>query len=84
MFLRNAGIRLQDYTVTQLRTPQFEVIAIETSKLIIEPKTTYRKQKESAHVTVLDHLINKPSLDISPNWTLVITTVVNKLQLGGV
>jgi hypothetical protein len=41
--------------------------------LQIEPNTTYRKYKESAHMSLTDHTNNEPSLDISPIWTSVIT-----------
>jgi hypothetical protein len=44
--------------------------------LQIEPNTTYRKYKESAHMSLLDHTISQPSLDISPTWTPVITAEV--------
>jgi hypothetical protein len=32
--------------------------------LQIEPNTTYRKYKESAHMSLIDHLNSQPSLDI--------------------
>jgi hypothetical protein len=32
-------------------------------------------------MSLLDHLISQPSLDISPIWTLVITAEVKKLKL---
>jgi hypothetical protein len=48
--------------------------------LQIEPKTTYRKYKESAHMSLLDHPTSWPSLGISPIWTSVITAEVKKLQ----
>jgi hypothetical protein len=32
-------------------------------------------------MSLLDHLISQPSLDISPIWTPVITGEVKKLQL---
>jgi hypothetical protein len=47
--------------------------------LRIEPSTTYTKYKESAHISLLDHPISQPSLDISPIWTPVITAEVEKL-----
>jgi hypothetical protein len=37
----------------------------EAKVLQIEPNTTYRKYKESAHMSLLDHLISQPSLDTS-------------------
>jgi hypothetical protein len=49
--------------------------------LQIEPNTTYRKYEESAHMSLLDHRISQPSLDISPIWAPVITEEVKKLQL---
>jgi translation elongation factor EF-4 len=48
--------------------------------LQIEPNTTYRKYKESAHMSLLDDPIRQPSVDISPIWTPVITAEVKKLQ----
>jgi hypothetical protein len=52
----------------------------EAKVLQIEPNTTYRKYKESAHMSLLDHLTSQPSLDISPTWTPVITAEVKRLQ----
>jgi hypothetical protein len=52
----------------------------EAKVLQIEPYTTYRKYKESARMSLLDHPISQPSLDISPIWTPVITAEVRKLQ----
>jgi hypothetical protein len=49
--------------------------------LQIEPNTTYRKCKESAHISLLDHPISQPSLDISPVWTPVIAAEIKKVQL---
>jgi hypothetical protein len=49
--------------------------------LQIEPNTTYRKHKESVHMSLVDHPISQPSLDISPIWTPVIAAEVRKLQL---
>jgi predicted GIY-YIG superfamily endonuclease len=53
----------------------------EEKGLQIEPNITYRKHKESAHMSLLDHPICQPSLDISPIWTPVITAEVRKPQL---
>jgi hypothetical protein len=39
----------------------------EAKVLLIEPNTTYRKYKESAHMSLIDHPISQLSLDISPN-----------------
>jgi hypothetical protein len=47
----------------------------------IEPDTTYRKYKEFAHMSLIDHMISQPSLDISPIWAPIITAEVRKLQL---
>jgi hypothetical protein len=44
----------------------------------IEPNTTYRRYKESAHMSLVDHLISQPSLDISPMWTPIIAAEVKK------
>jgi hypothetical protein len=49
--------------------------------LHVEPNPTYRKYKESAHMSLVDLPIGQPSLDISPIWTPVITVEVKKLQL---
>jgi hypothetical protein len=46
-----------------------------------DPNTTYRKYKESAHMSLLDHPISQPSLDISPIWTPAIAAEIKKLQL---
>jgi hypothetical protein len=35
-----------------------------------EPNTTYRKCKESAHMSLMDHPISQHNLDISPIWTV--------------
>jgi hypothetical protein len=53
----------------------------EAKVLQIEPNTTYRKHKEPADMSLLDHPISQTSLDISPIWTLVITAEVRQLQL---
>jgi hypothetical protein len=34
-----------------------------------KPNATYRKYKEFAHMSLLDHPISQPNLDISPIWT---------------
>jgi hypothetical protein len=39
----------------------------EAKVLQIESNTTYKKYKESAHMSVLDHPISQPSLDILPS-----------------
>jgi hypothetical protein len=52
----------------------------EAKVLQIEPNTTYRKYKESAHMSLLDHPVSQPSLDVSSIWTPVITAEVEKLQ----
>jgi hypothetical protein len=49
--------------------------------LQIEPNTTYRKYKESAQMSLLDHPISQRSLHISPIWTPVITAEIKTLQL---
>jgi hypothetical protein len=53
----------------------------EAKVLPIEPNTTCRKYKELAHMSLLDHPISQPSLDISPIWTSVITAEGKKRQL---
>jgi hypothetical protein len=52
----------------------------EAKVLQIEPNNTYRKYKESAHMSLLDRPISQSSLDISPIWTPVITAEVKRLQ----
>jgi hypothetical protein len=49
----------------------------EAKLLQIEPNTTYRKYNESAHMSLVDHPISQPCLDISP----IIAAEVRKLQL---
>jgi hypothetical protein len=41
----------------------------EAEVLQIEPNTTDRKYKDFTHLSVIDHSISQPSLDISPMWT---------------
>jgi hypothetical protein len=53
----------------------------EANVLQIGPNTTYRKYEKSTHMSLLDHPIGQPSLDISPFWTSIITAEVKKLQL---
>jgi hypothetical protein len=52
----------------------------EAKVLHIEPNNTYRKYKESTHMSPVDHPVSQPSLDISPIWTPIITAEVRKLQ----
>jgi hypothetical protein len=52
----------------------------EANVLQIEPNTTYRKYKESAHMPPLYHPIGQPSSDISPIWVAVIIGEVKRLQ----
>jgi hypothetical protein len=54
----------------------------EAMVLQIEPNTTYRKYKGYTNMSLIDHPISQPSLDISPFWTPVtIAEVRKKLQL---
>jgi hypothetical protein len=53
----------------------------EVNVLQIEPNATYRKYKESAHMSEVYHSISQPSLDISPTCTPVIAAEVRKLEL---
>jgi hypothetical protein len=48
--------------------------------LQIEPNTSYRKYKEAAHKSLVDHWISQPRLDISPVWTPIIAVEDRKLQ----
>jgi hypothetical protein len=52
----------------------------EAEVLQIEPNTTYRKYKESAHMSLLDHPISQLSLDISPIWTPIIAAEVKNYK----
>jgi hypothetical protein len=56
----------------------------EAKVLQIEPNSTYRKYKESAHVSLIHHPISQTSLDISPIWSAIFTVEVKKLQLSPV
>jgi hypothetical protein len=49
--------------------------------LQIELNTTYRKYKESAHMSLVAYLISQASLDISPIWTPTTEAEVKKLHL---
>jgi hypothetical protein len=53
----------------------------EAEVLQIEPNTTHRKYKESAHMSLVDHPISQPSLDISPIWTPLMVAEIRKLRL---
>jgi hypothetical protein len=44
--------------------------------LQIKSNTTYRKYKESSHMSLVYHLISQPSLNISPIWTPIIVVEV--------
>jgi hypothetical protein len=50
----------------------------EAKVLQIEPNTTYRKYKEPAHMSLIDHPISQLSLDISPIWTPIIAAEVKE------
>jgi hypothetical protein len=52
----------------------------EAKVLHIEPNATYKKCKESAHMSLAAQPISQPSLDISPIWTPIIEAEVRKLQ----
>jgi hypothetical protein len=58
-----------------------KICCCEAKILQIEPNTTYKKYKETAHISLLDHPISQSSLDISPICNPVITAEVKKLQL---
>jgi hypothetical protein len=53
----------------------------EEKVLQIEPNTTYRNYKESAHMYLADHPISQPSLDISPIWNPIAAAEGRKPQL---
>jgi hypothetical protein len=44
----------------------------------IELNTTYRKQKESIHMSLVDHPISQTRLDTSPIWGPIITVEVKE------
>jgi hypothetical protein len=50
----------------------------EAMVLQIVPNTTYRKYKESAHMSLVAHPISTPSLDIFPIRTSTIKAEVRK------
>jgi hypothetical protein len=56
-----------------------EYVGMKRTKVLqIEPNTTYRKYKESAHMSLLGHPISEPSLDIPLIWTPVVTAEVKE------
>jgi hypothetical protein len=50
------------------------------SAVQIEPNNTYRKYKEFTHMSLIDHPISQPSLDMSPIWIPVITAEVKNTK----
>jgi hypothetical protein len=64
---------LEKSKLSQLAYEGHRICWKEAKVLQTEPNTTYRKYKESAHMSLVYHLIRQPSLDVSPVWTLVIT-----------
>jgi hypothetical protein len=61
-----------------------EICWKEAKVLQIEPNTTYRKYKESAHMSLTDHPIRQPILEIFPVWTPINPAEVRKLHLRSV
>jgi hypothetical protein len=65
------------YSVEKSKTDQlaygegYKICWNEAKVLQIEPNTTYRKYKESTHMSPLDYPISQARLDISPIWTPV-------------
>jgi hypothetical protein len=57
-----------------------EICLKEAKVLHIEPNTTYRKYMESAYMSLIDHLVSQPSLDISPIWTQIQDRQAAKLR----
>jgi hypothetical protein len=51
-------------------------------EFIYRPDTTYRKYKESVQMSLIDHPISQPSLDISPIWTPVIIIIIFIIYLN--
>jgi hypothetical protein len=65
---------LENYKLAQHTNEEGHKIYWNEAKVLqIEPNTTHRKYKESNHMSLLDHPISQPSLDISPIWTQIIT-----------
>jgi hypothetical protein len=55
---------------------------LEKAKFLqIEPHDIYRKYKKSAHMSLVDHPISQPNLDISPIWTPLMVAEIRKLRL---
>jgi hypothetical protein len=72
---------LEKSKLAQHASEEGHKICLKEAKILqIEPNTIYRKYKESAHMSLIDHPISKPSLDISPIWTPAIAAEVRKLQ----
>jgi hypothetical protein len=70
---------LQKSKLAQHAYEEGHKICLKEAKVLrIEPNTTNRKYKQSAHVSLLDHPISQPSLDISPIWTPIIAADVKK------
>jgi hypothetical protein len=46
--------------------------------LQIELNFTYRKYKESTHMSLIDHPVSQPSLDSSLIWTPIVTADIRK------
>jgi hypothetical protein len=53
-------------------------VLVEKSKLA---QHAYEEGRESAHMSLVAHLISVPSLEISPIWTLIIEEDISKLKL---
>jgi hypothetical protein len=50
----------------------------EAKVLQIEPNTTHRKYRESAHLSLIQHPIRQPNVDLSPIWIPITATEVKK------
>jgi hypothetical protein len=60
-----------------------DIICRKKAKILqIEPNAIYRKYKEPAHMSLIDHPISQPSPDISSIWASIIAAEVKKLQPG--
>jgi hypothetical protein len=64
----------------QHKEKYFTIVSKNMLMLATTCNTTYRKYRESAHMSVVDHLTRQRSLDISPIWTPDIAAEVGKLH----
>jgi hypothetical protein len=73
---------LKNYKAAQHAYEEGHRICWKEEKVLqIEPNTTYTKNKESAHTSLIDHPISQASLDIFPVWAPIIAEEAKKPQL---